>query len=37
MSFMSRSYARDIYARRSVMDLIQAMPELAIAPVSPGP
>lgn len=37
MSFMSRSYARDIYARRSVADLIQAMPELAAAPANPGP
>jgi serine phosphatase RsbU (regulator of sigma subunit) len=37
MSFMSRSYTRDIYARRTVADLVSAMPELAAAPVSPAP
>ncbi len=37
MSFMSRSYVRDIYARRPVAELIQAVPELAAAPVSPSP
>lgn len=37
MSFMSRSYVRDIYARRTVAELVAAMPDIAAAPVSPGP
>ncbi len=37
MSFMSRSYVRDIYARRTVAELVAAMPDIAAAPLSPAP
>jgi hypothetical protein len=36
-SFMSRTYVREIYARRPVSDLVKDMPELIAAPTHPAP
>jgi serine phosphatase RsbU (regulator of sigma subunit) len=37
MSVMSRAYAREIYVRKPVTEIVRVMPELAAAPVTPAP
>jgi serine phosphatase RsbU (regulator of sigma subunit) len=37
MSFMTRAYAREVYTRKPVAEIIKAMPEMATAPVTPVP
>lgn len=36
LSFMSRAYAREVYTRKPVADIIRVMPELGSAPVQPA-
>ncbi|MGZ8217423.1 PP2C family protein-serine/threonine phosphatase [Methylomagnum sp.] len=37
MSFMTRAFVHEVYAKRPVSELIKAMPEMAAPPVSPAP
>jgi serine phosphatase RsbU (regulator of sigma subunit)/CBS domain-containing protein len=37
MSFMTRAYVREVYARKPVAELVRAMPEMAAVPLSPAP
>lgn len=37
MSFISRAYARELYTRKSVADIIKAMPEMSTAPLQTIP
>lgn len=37
MSFMTRAFVREIYTRKTVLDIIKANPDMASAPVAPRP
>jgi serine phosphatase RsbU (regulator of sigma subunit) len=37
LTFMSRAYAREVYTRKPISAIVEAMPEVAATPVSPGP